>query len=163
MPTLKRALVGQHHRRYCDSGLGAVTGQCIHHSIVNTADPVARSQQYMCLMFLSQPSCTSLGLLISSIVICRAFARGALRAVAYCHKRGIAHGSLGSGSFVVSTFDDRRADSLIVKITNFGFAQRWSQAPEGTQSGLLRIGFHELKPTRDSRTSMALHKVSGIQ
>ena len=38
---------------------------------------------------------------------------------------------------MVNTFDDRRADSVIVKITNFGFAQRWSSQAEETQSGEL--------------------------
>ena len=65
----------------------------------------------------------------------RSIARGALTAVAYCHSKGVAHGSLGSGSFLVNTFEDRRADSVIVKITNFGFAQRWSNSNQETQSG----------------------------
>lgn len=49
--------------------------------------------------------------------------RGALQALAYCHERGVAHGSLGSGSILLSAFDDRRAGDLIVKLDNFGFAR----------------------------------------
>lgn len=70
-----------------------------------------------------------------SPVCCRSLARGALSAVAYCHAKGIAHGSLGSGSFLTNTFDDRRSDSVIVKMSNFGFAQRWQDHTEETQSG----------------------------
>lgn len=56
----------------------------------------------------------------------RQIARGLLTAVAFCHERGVGHGSLGAGSVLVSTFDDRRADQLIVKLTNFGFARQHS-------------------------------------
>jgi serine/threonine protein kinase len=48
----------------------------------------------------------------------RAIARGALRALAYCHEAGVIHGALGSGSLMLSTFDDRAADRLIVKLDN---------------------------------------------
>ena len=60
--------------------------------------------------------------------------RGALQALAYCHERGVAHGSLGSGSILLSAFDDRRAGDLIVKLDNFGFA-RASFACSLTQHG----------------------------
>ena len=49
--------------------------------------------------------------------------RGTLQALAYCHERSVAHGSMGSGSILLSTYDDRRANDLIVKLDNFGFAQ----------------------------------------
>jgi serine/threonine protein kinase len=64
---------------------------------------------------------------------CRAIARGAVAALAFCHERGVAHGSLGAASFLLSTFDDRRAAELIVKLDNFGFARmlRRPHAPEG--------------------------------
>lgn len=46
-----------------------------------------------------------------------------LEALAYCHGRGVAHGSLGPGSILLSTFRDQQARQLIVKLDNFGFAQ----------------------------------------
>jgi hypothetical protein len=54
----------------------------------------------------------------------RAICAGLLRALAFCHGRGVAHGSLGPGSILLSTFEDRRARELIVKLDNFGFARR---------------------------------------
>ena len=64
---------------------------------------------------------------------CRAIARGAVAALAFCHERGVAHGSLGAASFLLSTFDDRRAAELIVKLDNFGFARMLHRphAPDG--------------------------------
>lgn len=53
----------------------------------------------------------------------RAIARGAVAALAFCHERGIAHGALGAACFLLSTFDDRRASELVVKLDNFGFAR----------------------------------------
>jgi hypothetical protein len=53
----------------------------------------------------------------------RAVARGALRALAFCHSAGVAHGSLGAGSILLSTFDDAAAARLIVKLSDFGFAR----------------------------------------
>lgn len=49
--------------------------------------------------------------------------RGTLSALAFCHNRSVAHGSMGSGSILVSTYDDRRANDLIVKLDNFGFGR----------------------------------------
>ena len=54
---------------------------------------------------------------------CRAICSGLLRALAFCHGRGVAHGSLGPGSILLSTFEDRRARELLVKLDNFGFAR----------------------------------------
>jgi hypothetical protein len=48
----------------------------------------------------------------------RAVARGALRALTFCHDRGVVHGSLGSGSLLLSTFDDVAAGRLLVKLDN---------------------------------------------
>ena len=49
--------------------------------------------------------------------------RGTLQALAFCHGRNVSHGSMGSGSVLLSTFDDRRANDLIVKLDNFGFGR----------------------------------------
>lgn len=49
--------------------------------------------------------------------------RGTLQALAFCHSRSVAHGSMGSGSVLLSTYDDRRANDLIVKLDNFGFGR----------------------------------------
>ena len=56
-----------------------------------------------------------------------------MAALAFCHERGVAHGSLGAASFLLSTFDDRRAAELIVKLDNFGFARMLHRphAPDG--------------------------------
>jgi hypothetical protein len=54
---------------------------------------------------------------------CRSICKGVLEALAFCHKRGVAHGSLGPGSILLSTFRDQQARDLIVKLDNFGFAQ----------------------------------------
>jgi len=56
----------------------------------------------------------------------RAIIRGVLRAVDKCHRGGVVHGSLGTGSIMLNTFDDTSADAVIVKLDNFGFAQRIS-------------------------------------
>eukprot|EP00884_Botryococcus_braunii_P022362 jgi/Botrbrau1/880/Bobra.0167s0005.1 len=58
----------------------------------------------------------------------RSIAKGALEALAYCHERGVAHGSLGSASILLSTFDDRKSRDMVVKLDNFGFA-RMLQVP----------------------------------
>lgn len=64
----------------------------------------------------------------------RAIARGALQALAYCHEAGVVHGALGSGSVMLSTFDDRSAARLIVKLDNFGFARKVSVPREGQRA-----------------------------
>ena len=46
-----------------------------------------------------------------------------MAALAFCHERGVAHGALGAACFLLSTFDDRRAGELVVKLDNFGFAR----------------------------------------
>ncbi|KAL4443512.1 hypothetical protein ABPG75_011249 [Micractinium tetrahymenae] len=56
----------------------------------------------------------------------RAITRGALQALTYCHEAGVVHGALGSGSVMLSTFDDRSYQRLVVKLDNFGFARRIS-------------------------------------
>ena len=62
---------------------------------------------------------------------CRAIAAGALQAVAFCHGNAVAHGSLGSGSLLLSHFDDRRPEQLLVKLDNFGYARRVDGGPAG--------------------------------
>lgn len=57
------------------------------------------------------------------ICVHRSICKGVLEALAFCHKRGVAHGSLGPGSILLSTFRDQQARDLIVKLDNFGFAQ----------------------------------------
>jgi serine/threonine protein kinase len=54
----------------------------------------------------------------------RAFARGGLSALSFCHARGVAHGALSSSSLLCSTLEDREYDKLAVKLDNFGFARR---------------------------------------
>ena len=66
-----------------------------------------------------------------------------MAALAYVHERGVAHGSLGAGSLLLSTLSDAKAGQLTVKLDNFGFSQRLSLPPGGatnelsTASGLL--------------------------
>ncbi len=48
----------------------------------------------------------------------RVITRGALQALAYCHEAGVVHGALGSGSIMLSTFDDRSYQRLVVKLDN---------------------------------------------
>lgn len=43
--------------------------------------------------------------------------------MAFCHQRGVAHGSLGAGSFLLSHCDDRRPEQLLLKLDNFGYAR----------------------------------------
>ena len=54
---------------------------------------------------------------------CRAITHGSLEALAYCHDRRVVHGALGSGSLMLSTFDDASWQRLAVKLDNFGFAR----------------------------------------
>lgn len=63
----------------------------------------------------------------------RAIARGCLSALAFCHERGVTHGSLGSGSVLLSTFDDRSAARLTAKLDNFGFGKRVAVAEDSSQ------------------------------
>lgn len=52
--------------------------------------------------------------------------------MAFCHLRGVAHGSLGAGSFLLSHCDDRRPEQLLVKLDNFGYARRL-EGPAGAE------------------------------
>ena len=66
---------------------------------------------------------------------------GVVSAVAYCHEKGVAHTSVGAGSFLLNTFDDRRAQQLVVKLDNFGFACSLSRKEAGADPGIpLRQG-----------------------
>lgn len=56
----------------------------------------------------------------------KSITRGSLYALAYCHNKGVIHGAVGSGSVLLSSFDDRAAGRLLVKLDNFGFAKRIS-------------------------------------
>ncbi len=55
--------------------------------------------------------------------LCRSICKGVLEALAFCHQRGVAHGSLGPGSILLNTFRDKQSRDLIVKLDNLGFAQ----------------------------------------
>ncbi|BDA41790.1 hypothetical protein COCOBI_02-5840 [Coccomyxa sp. Obi] len=61
----------------------------------------------------------------------RTICRGMLQALSFCHKRGVAHGSFGPGSVMLSTFRDCQARELIVKLDNFGFAQMQKRSAPG--------------------------------
>ena len=52
----------------------------------------------------------------------RRIASGATTALATVHAAGVAHGSLGGGCVLLSTFDDAAAAKLTVCLDNFGFA-----------------------------------------
>jgi hypothetical protein len=45
---------------------------------------------------------------------------GCIKSVWYAHERGVAHGALDASTFLCSTFVDRSADDLDVKLINFG-------------------------------------------
>ncbi|KAI8105897.1 hypothetical protein M9434_000476 [Picochlorum sp. BPE23] len=53
----------------------------------------------------------------------KAVIQGMLEAVAFCHDKSVAHGSLGSGTFLLSTFNDQDHKRLLVKLDSFGFAK----------------------------------------
>lgn len=61
----------------------------------------------------------------------KAICKGALSALNFVHCRQVVHGSLGSGSILLSTFNDQEWSRLVVKIDNFGFA-RWVTSPDVT-------------------------------
>jgi len=88
----------------------------------------------------------------------RAITRGTLGALAFCHERNVVHGSVGSGSFLLSSFDDQDANRLVVKLDNFGFARRISLPPQSSSFSSSRINggkqpvplFPEPRPFDDS-------------
>ena len=57
----------------------------------------------------------------------RRAAAATLQGLAYCHNRGVVHGSLGSGSVMLSSFDDKTARRLVVKLDNVRGAPAGSQ------------------------------------
>ncbi len=59
-----------------------------------------------------------------------------MAALAFVHERGVAHGSLGAGSLLLSTLSDSKAGQLTVKLDNFGFSQRLSLPPGGATDGI---------------------------
>ena len=80
-------------------------------------------------------------------VMVKALARNLLLAVAYCHRKGVVHGSISSGSVFVSTTEDAEADELLVKLDNFGFGKLYAggalrlwmvQWREGRQQSCMR-------------------------
>lgn len=70
----------------------------------------------------------------------RRIVKGVLNAVSYCHERGVAHGSLGSGTFVLSTCNDRDWNSLVVKLDSFGFASFGRNSSIETFGGMEETG-----------------------
>jgi len=44
-----------------------------------------------------------------------------IRAVAYCHDRGVSHGAIGSGCLVINTVKDQNYARLRVRLDNFGY------------------------------------------
>ena len=71
---------------------------------------------------------------------CRSIMRGTLQALAFCHCQSVAHGSMGSGSVLLSTYDDRRANDLIVKLDNFGFGRAHYACSLDLKGGMLQSG-----------------------
>lgn len=65
----------------------------------------------------------------------REAAAGLLRAISYCHRRGVAHCGLGPGAVVVSAWRDRDAASLLVKLDSFGLARVYSHPLEAPPPG----------------------------
>lgn len=53
----------------------------------------------------------------------RLISKGIVGALSFCHNRDVAHGSLGSGSVLLSTYDARDTQEFLVKFDNFGFAR----------------------------------------
>ena len=49
-------------------------------------------------------------------------AKGVLRCVAAIHQRGVAHNAIDAGAFAVNTLEDANADTLELRLMNFGFA-----------------------------------------
>lgn len=69
----------------------------------------------------------------------RSIFSGILGALDYCHSRNVVHGSLGSGSVFLSTYDARDSKDLTVKLDNFGFA-RFVNGSQNNESGLSFLG-----------------------
>ncbi|GBF87368.1 hypothetical protein Rsub_00079 [Raphidocelis subcapitata] len=53
----------------------------------------------------------------------RSFAERLLLALSFCHRRGVAHCCLGTGSVQCSGLEDRSSDRVIVKLDNWGLAK----------------------------------------
>ncbi|EFJ48626.1 hypothetical protein VOLCADRAFT_104683 [Volvox carteri f. nagariensis] len=61
----------------------------------------------------------------------RAVSRALLGAVAHCHGAGVTHGSISSGTVFLSSTRDEDAESLFVKLDNFGFGRLDPGGPLG--------------------------------
>lgn len=72
---------------------------------------------------------------------CRLIAKGIIGALNFCHSNDIAHGSLGSGSVLLSTYDAREAQEFLVKFDNFGFARCVSPSNRNGAGREIRV-FH---------------------
>jgi hypothetical protein len=67
----------------------------------------------------------------------RALGGGLLRALAFCHVRGVYHGSLGLSSVLATTLEDEESADVIVKLENLGFGRcfRRPDAPGAGRGG----------------------------
>jgi hypothetical protein len=90
----------------------------------------------------------------------RAVARGALHALAFCHAAGVAHGSLGAGSILLSTFDDAAAARLIVKLSDFGFARVVAGAEAAGAAAPAAVGAAAFD---DADTPLALARAADLR
>lgn len=84
---------------------------------------VQKAQMQLINLNESVSMCNFFFLWSHGVIAYRSVMRGTLQALAFCHSRNVAHGSMGSGSVLLSTFDDRRANDVIVKLDNFGFGR----------------------------------------
>ena len=66
----------------------------------------------------------------------RAIIKGMLEAVEFCHSNLVAHGTIGSGTFFLSTYNDQDWQRLIVKLDSFGFASLGGNAAQKYPYGL---------------------------
>ena len=80
----------------------------------------------------------------------KAITRGCLYALGYVHDRGVIHGSVGSGSILLSTFNDAEYNRLVVKLDNFGFARRSMHNPTSSSSSSSALGTSTKKPSKSS-------------
>mmetsp|Transcript_4582 Transcript_4582/g.9970 ORF Transcript_4582/g.9970 Transcript_4582/m.9970 type:complete len:398 (+) Transcript_4582:349-1542(+) len=70
----------------------------------------------------------------------KAVAKESLKGVAFLHGRGIVHRSLGGSSLLLNTYDHFSANSVSVKLTDFGFASVGSQMDQEEVAKALRMG-----------------------